>query len=269
MTSNMLNSLGLGNMDIGIVLLILILLIIVLFIMLFSTMSKLTQLRKRYEGFMRGRSARSMEEEIRNLFYDIDYLKEESENCSKEIRHIYKRLETVFQRIGLVKYDAFHQMGGKLSFALALLDENNNGFLLNSVQAQDGSYCYSKEIKDGKCALDLSAEEQKALTMALEQEFLRPKKKVKNPEEGKGGQPPRQRKRKEAVRVTGTQVRMENIGRDDDEEKLIDRSIYDTGNIHLEDGLNPELDGHEPLDSIVARPKPKAVFTEETDEWDN
>ena len=167
MTSNLLNSLGLMNLDIGIVLLILILLIIVLFILLFSTMSKLTQLRKRYEGFMRGRSARSMEEEIRNLFYDIDYLKDSAEAHERTIRHLYKRLETVYQKIGIVKYDAFHQMGGKLSFALALLDENNNGFLLNSVHSSDGSYCYVKEIKDSSCEIELSSDEQKALDQAL------------------------------------------------------------------------------------------------------
>lgn len=183
MTSQLLTQLGLGGIDIGIVLLVFLVLLILLLILLIVTMTKQSNLRKRYESFMMGSNARSMEEEIRNLFYDIDYLKKETEDNNKEIRHIYKRLETVFQRVGLVKYDALRQMGGKLSFALALLDEKNNGFLMNSVHSTDGSYCYIKEIRDGSCEIELSADEQKALSQALMQEYTpKPKKTAAPPE---------------------------------------------------------------------------------------
>ncbi len=171
MTSNLLQSMGLGSVDIGLLFLIVLGLVLLLFILLIVTMTKLSGLKKRYEAFMRGSSARSMEEEIKNLFYDIDYLKKETSQNKREIRHIYKRLETVFQKVGLVKYDAFHQMGGKLSFALALLDEKNNGFLMNSVHSSDGSYCYIKEIHEGSSAIELSGDEQEALARALEQNF--------------------------------------------------------------------------------------------------
>ena len=171
MTSNLLQSMGLGSVDIGLLFLIVLGLVLLLFILLIVTMAKLSGLKKRYEAFMRGSSARSMEEEIKNLFYDIDYLKKETSQNKREIRHIYKRLETVFQKVGLVKYDAFHQMGGKLSFALALLDEKNNGFLMNSVHSSDGSYCYIKEIHEGSSAIELSGDEQEALSRALEQNY--------------------------------------------------------------------------------------------------
>ena len=171
MTSNLLQSMGLGQVDIGAFVLVLLALFLILLILLIVTMAKLSGLKKRYERFMMGSNARSMEEEVKNLFYDIDYLKKESDQNKKEIRHIYKRLETVFQKVGLVKYDAFHQMGGKLSFALALLDEKDNGFLMNSVHSSDGSYCYIKEIHDGSSAIELSEDEQKALSQALEQKF--------------------------------------------------------------------------------------------------
>lgn len=58
-------------------------------------------------------------------------------------------------------------MGGKLSFSLALLDENNNGFILNSVHSTEGCYTYTKEIKNGECAISLGEEEQQALDMAI------------------------------------------------------------------------------------------------------
>ncbi len=168
------------GLDPGILILIMAFFIFIILILLIVVMVKQSGLKKRYEHFMMGSNARSMEEEIKNLFYDIDYLKKQSDENGREIRHIYKRLATVFQKVGLVKYDAFNQMGGKLSFALALLDEKNNGFLMNSVHSSDGSYCYIKEIKDGTCSIELSGDEQRALTQALEQTFsLRTSRKEK------------------------------------------------------------------------------------------
>ena len=62
----------------------------------------------------------------------------------------------------------FPQMGGKLSFSLAMLDEKNNGYIINSVHGSDGCYTYSKEIRAGKCDLVLGTEEQKALGIAMQ-----------------------------------------------------------------------------------------------------
>ena len=76
-------------------------------------------------------------------------------------------MESTFQKVGIVKYDAFQQMGGKLSFSLALLDQNNNGFILNSVHSSEGCYSYTKEIKNGECAISLGSEEEKALDIAM------------------------------------------------------------------------------------------------------
>ena len=172
MTSNILNSIGLGNVDIGYILIGFAVIILILFIMLIVALAKQSKLKKRYEAFMCGNDAKSMEEEIVSLFQDIDFLKNETAKNGKEIKHIYKRLQTVFQKIGVVKYDAFKQMGGKLSFCLALLDENNNGFVMNSVHSTDGFYSYIKDIKEGECEISLGEEEQKALAMAMNHEFL-------------------------------------------------------------------------------------------------
>lgn len=167
MSSNLLNSMGLGNLDIAYIFIGLIAFILILFIIVIVLMVKQSKLKKRYEAFMIGKDAKSMEEEITNLFSDIDYLKKAVDKNAKEIRHIYKRLETTYQKLGIVKYDAFQQMGGKLSFSLVLLNENNDGFVLNSVHSSDGCYSYTKEIKDGNCELSLGEEEAKALKIAM------------------------------------------------------------------------------------------------------
>ena len=101
------------------------------------------------------------------LYEDNKFLKITVEKNKNDIRKLYKKLESAFQKFGLVKYDAFRQMGGQLSFSLALLDENNNGFLINSVHSTEGCYSYTKEIKQGECSISLSEEEVKALELAM------------------------------------------------------------------------------------------------------
>lgn len=176
MTSNLLNSMGLGTVDIGYFIVAFAALILILLVLLIVVLTKQSKLKKRYEAFMCGSDAKSMEEEIAGLFQDIDLLKKQVEKDGKEIKHIYRRLETVFQKVGIVKYDAFKQMGGQLSFCIALLDENNNGFVMNSVHSTDGCYSYTKTIREGECEISLGEEEQKALGMAMNHEFLSKKK---------------------------------------------------------------------------------------------
>ena len=89
------------------------------------------------------------------------------EKNKKDIRNLYKNFESAFQKVGIVKYDAFNQMGGNLSFSLALLDENNNGFILNSVHSTDGCYSYTKQIENGICKISLGDEEERALNIAM------------------------------------------------------------------------------------------------------
>ncbi|MCR5753823.1 MAG: DUF4446 family protein, partial [Acetatifactor sp.] len=72
--------------------------------------------------------------------------------------------------LGIVKYDAFQQMGGQLSFSLALLDENDNGFIINSVHSTEGCYSYTKEIRHGKSEISLGKEEEQALSIAMGEE---------------------------------------------------------------------------------------------------
>lgn len=169
MSSDLLNNIGLGNFDIAYILIALLVLIIILFIICIVSLVKQNKLKKRYEAFMLGKNAESMEKEITDLFSDINYLKDAVDKNAKEVRHIYKRLETTYQKLGIVKYDAFKQMGGRLSFSLALLDENNNGFILNSVHSSDGCYSYTKEIKNGGCEISLGEEEEQALKIAMKE----------------------------------------------------------------------------------------------------
>lgn len=128
---------------------------------------KLRKLNKKYKKFMSGASGENLEDQVLSRFADIDNLKAESKNMNSELEKVKDNLQIAYQKIGVVKYDAFKEMGGKLSFVLALLDKNNNGILLNSVHSsREGCYTYLKEIIKGESFLELSEDEKKALDMA-------------------------------------------------------------------------------------------------------
>ena len=95
----------------------------------------------------------------------------------KSIKKLFTNMKFTFQKVGLVKYDAFNEMGGKLSFSLALLNQTNDGFVLNAVHSREGCYTYIKEIVDGNSIIVLSEEEQEALKMAMEPNDSAPKTK--------------------------------------------------------------------------------------------
>lgn len=167
MTSNFLNQLGLGNIDIGYVISILFVLILILFILVIVLLVNTSKLNKRLAVFMKGKDAQSLEKEIVGLYEDNKFLKNMVDSNKKDIRQLSRQLSKAFQKSGLVKYDAYQQMGGLLSFSLALLDEHDNGLIINSVHSTEGCYTYTKEVRHGECSLELSNEEKVALDQAM------------------------------------------------------------------------------------------------------
>lgn len=168
MVGNFLSNMGLGNVDMGLLIVILAGILFVVIVICIVLIVELSKLKKRYNRFSQGRDAGSLENEIGSLFKENAALRDQADKNRRDIRVLYRKMETAFQRVGLVKYDAFSQMGGKLSFSLAMLDEKNNGYIINSVHGTDGCYTYSKEIKNGLCNLQLGEEEKKALSIAMQ-----------------------------------------------------------------------------------------------------
>ena len=150
MNSNLLNIIGLGTIDIGYILLGLLSVSIILLILIIITFVQIGKLKKKYLKFMLGKDGANLEKDIMTLYEDNKYIKLSIDKNREDIKELSKKHENAFQKVGLVKYDAFTEMGGKLSFALALLDERNDGFIINSVHSSDGCYSYTKRVKDGE-----------------------------------------------------------------------------------------------------------------------
>lgn len=140
--------------------------VIIMFIIMIINMVQLSQLKKKYQIFMSGKDAKSLEKTLIERLNQIDNLLEANNSNEKNIRILFDKMKFTFQKVGLVKYDAFNEMGGKLSFSLALLNEKNDGFVMNAVHSREGCYTYIKEIIDGNSIIILSPEEEEALEMA-------------------------------------------------------------------------------------------------------
>ena len=146
----------------------------ILLIMIIVNMAQISKLKKKYNKFMSGKNAKSLEDTLIKRLDQVDTLMESNKANEKNIKKLFADMKFTFQKVGLVKYDAFNEMGGKLSFSLALLNQTNDGFVLNAVHS---CYTYIKEIVDGNSIIVLAEEEQEALKMAMESNDSAPKTK--------------------------------------------------------------------------------------------
>lgn len=164
MQSSILNSLG---FDPGILMIVMMAIMVFVLIYMVRVSMKLTRFLKRYRIFMRGKDAVSLEKAFAQKFLEVDHLTEVTKNHANEIAKMKEILSRTTNKIGIVKYDAFPDVGGKLSFALAMLDESNTGFVLNAIHNREGCYTYVKEIVKGESYIVLGQEEKEALRQAV------------------------------------------------------------------------------------------------------
>lgn len=162
--SALFNNIGI---DPGIIILILLVIVILLIVSSVSTGMRLNRLERKYKLFMKGSDAQSLEKNFARKFNQLDKLFEVKDEHAKAIRILAKNYKTLFSKYGVEKYDAFDDVGGKLSFALALLDRENNGLILNAVHSRDNCFLYLKEIVKGESYVMLSQEEVEALRKAV------------------------------------------------------------------------------------------------------
>lgn len=142
----------------------LVLLLIILVIILFRSLNKM---ESKYRKVTRGVNNKNLEEVI------VDYLNkvEESKKISEDVKALYgdmdSRIKECVQKVSVIRYKAFEDVGSDLSFSLAMLDENNDGILLTGIFGRNESTTYAKPIEKGISRYDLSEEEEEALNNAI------------------------------------------------------------------------------------------------------
>ena len=142
-------------------------LILILMILMIVNVVQMSKLKKNYKIFMTGKNAKTLEDTLIKRLDQVDELMVANKANEKNIKALFQNMQLTYQKMGLVKYDAFHEMGGKLSFSLAMLDMKNNGFIISAMHTREGCYTYIKEIVDGNSIIVLSEEDQEALNQAM------------------------------------------------------------------------------------------------------
>ena len=150
----------------GTIFLIMIAAVVILLVISLSLNMKINRLKVRLHSFTKGKDGRSLEDEIEERQADIEKINSRQGEHQADISRMRKRFGTLLNHYGIVKYDAFDDVGGKLSFVLAILDDNNTGFVIDSIHSKDNCFVYLKEIVNGESYIMLSEEELQALRIA-------------------------------------------------------------------------------------------------------
>ncbi len=158
------------GLDPEIMILCLTILVVVLLVMTIVLIVQVNKSNKKYQEFMQGKDAKSLEDTVTEAYRQIDELTKNDQERKEQNEKILQAMENTFQKVGIVKYDAFKEMGGKLSFSLALLDQEDTGFVLNVMHSREACYTYVKEIIKGESYIALGDEEKEALDKAMYEE---------------------------------------------------------------------------------------------------
>jgi hypothetical protein len=141
-------------------------LILILFILNLSNRSRLRKLRDRYYKFMSGVAGENIEYLLEQCLSNIEQIREKNREMENHINDIERRLLDCIQKVGMVRYNAFDDVGSDLSYSVAMLDSNDDGLVLSGLYARETSTTYAKPVVNGKSKYALSVEELKAIDIA-------------------------------------------------------------------------------------------------------
>lgn len=144
---------------------------IILLILFISNNIKLRRVKKEYKNFMiKLGNGNNIDEMLKSYISKVEELTEKSQELTSYCNNLEKDISKCIQKTGIVRYSAFKGVGSDLSFALALLDENNSGVVLNGIYAADASNIYAKLIINGKSKYTITEVEQEAINLAINSE---------------------------------------------------------------------------------------------------
>lgn len=144
-------------------------LMIIMYLLVINLYYNLNYMKKRYKKMMTGVDGANLERMMIGCIDSIKAINNENEKIWAETKEIKDLLQRAVTRMAIVRFRAFEDMGGDLSYAVAMLDSNNNGVIMSSIFAREDSRSYAKPIVNGQSTYALTKEEEEALQQALQQ----------------------------------------------------------------------------------------------------
>ncbi len=140
---------------------------IVLIILVFINIAYMIYTNRKYINFMRKMgNGNNLDEMLKKYLEDVREIKKDNSEIKAYYTQLDNNIDSCVQKIGLVRYNAFKDVGSDLSFAIALLDRNDNGVVLNGLYGSESSNIFAKPVKNGVSKYQLSEEEKEALEIA-------------------------------------------------------------------------------------------------------
>ena len=134
--------------------------------LLILNIKKTNKVRTKYNRFMNGLSDRNMEELLESCLSNSNMVSAKNREIEIKINEIERTILQCVQKVGIVRFNAFDNVGSDLSYSIALLDNNDSGIVLSGIYARDSSSTYAKPVSSGKSKYSLSAEEIQAIDIA-------------------------------------------------------------------------------------------------------
>jgi len=157
-----------GFFSSNILMIVILVINVLIFVLYVLSNIKLSKLRKNYSDFMaklgKGENIDIM---IKDYVSQVQDIKQENKEIEKYCEVLANKENKCLQKIGLVRYNAYKDTGSNLSFAVAILDEENSGIVLNGIYTRDSSNIYCKNVEKGESSYALSKEEKEAIYKAI------------------------------------------------------------------------------------------------------
>lgn len=138
----------------------------ILLIIVFTNTLSINSLKKKYKNISNGVEGLNIEEILTDYYRNVEQAISDNRDIKDEVKNIKNNLVHCAQKVGIVRFSAFENVGSDLSFAIAILDANDDGIVLNGIYSRDSSSVYAKPIIGGKSKYALSKEEQQAINLA-------------------------------------------------------------------------------------------------------
>ena len=144
-------------------------LLLIMLLLIIYLIAKMSKINRRYEEFIKkiGNSD-NIEGDLKNYMARVEKVERQNSELVRACDILDDNLKICIQKTGIVRYNAFRDTGSELSFALALLDRENNGVVLNGIYSREMSNIYAKPVKNGIAAFKVSEEEERAIQKAVE-----------------------------------------------------------------------------------------------------
>ncbi|WP_066889301.1 DUF4446 family protein [Clostridium nigeriense] len=161
------NLINLINENISFIVIGLLVIILLLFTIVISLIRSTKKLEKKYRRLMRGVNNKNLEELIVSKLEEVDKAMAKSEEAINQCEVIREEIKGCVNKVAIMRYKAFPDVGSDLSFSIAILDSHNDGVLITGIYSRHDSTTYAKPVDKGISRYELSEEESYVLNEAI------------------------------------------------------------------------------------------------------